>query len=132
MHGTPLASVTHDHLVQLNNCFEALHGPSFRKSPKQREMTIWEVVEETEKRVRRGEEAIAKAAKRKGTEEAAKMPAGALTRDQLGLGLSTTNRHWGFLRQLTTWFAKHHPLSPLDYSAFIENDDRNARDQRDP
>ncbi|ANK14385.1 site-specific integrase [Erythrobacter neustonensis] len=131
MFETPLARVTHDHLVQLNNCFEALHGPSFRKSPKQREMTIWEVVEETEKRVRRGEEAIAKAAKRKGTEDAVKMPAGALTRDQLGLGLSTTNRHWGFLRQLTTWFAKHHPLSPLDYSSFIENDDRNARDQRD-
>jgi integrase len=131
MHGKPLATVTHDDLVQLNHCFEALHGPSFRKSPKQREMTIWEVVEETEKRVRQGEEAIAKAAKRKGMEEAAKMPAGALTRDQLGLGLSTTNRHWGFLRQLTTWFEKHHPLSPLDYSAFIENDDRNARDQRD-
>lgn len=132
LHGQPLASVTHDHLVQLNNCFEALHGPSFRKSPKHREMTIWEIVEETEKRVRQGEEAVAKAAKRKSTEQAVEMPAGALTRDQLGLGLSTTNRHWGFLRQLTTWFAKHHPLSPLDYSAFIEDDGRNARDQRDP
>jgi integrase len=132
LHGQPLASVTHDHLVQLNNCFESLHGPSFRKSPKHREMTIWEIVEETEKRVRQGEEAVAKAAKRKSTEQAVEMPAGALTRDQLGLGLSTTNRHWGFLRQLTTWFAKHHPLSPLDYSAFIEDDGRNARDQRDP
>lgn len=132
MHGQPLATVTHDHLVQLNNCFEALHGPSFRKSPKHREMTIWEIVAETAERVRQGEKVIAKAAKGKDQNEAAKLPAGALTKDQLGLGLSTTNRHWGFLRQLTTWFAKHHPLSPLDYSAFIENDDRNARDQRDP
>lgn len=132
MHGQPLATVTHDHLVQLNNCFEALHGPSFRKSPKHREMTIWEIVAETAERVRQGEKAIAKAAKGKDQNEAVKLPAGALTKDQLGLGLSTTNRHWGFLRQLTTWFAKHHPLSPLDYSAFIENDDRNARDQRDP
>jgi integrase len=132
MHGQPLATVTHDHLVQLNNCFEALHGPSFRKSPKHREMTIWEIVAETAERVGQGEKAIAKAAKGKDQNEAVKLPAGALTKDQLGLGLSTTNRHWGFLRQLTTWFAKHHPLSPLDYSAFIENDDRNARDQRDP
>jgi len=131
MHGQPLASVTHDHLVQLNNCFEALHGPSFRKSPKHREMTIWEIVAETEERVRRGEKALAKAAKSKVKGEAVELPAGALSKDQLGLGLSTTNRHWGFLRQLTTWFEKHHPLSPLDYSAFIENDDRNARDQRD-
>jgi len=132
MHGAPLATVTHDHLVQLNNCFEALHGPSFRKSPKHRTMTIWEIVAETEERVRQGEEALAKAAKRKGVAGSVEMPAGALTRDQLGLGLSTTNRHWGFLRQLTTWFEKHQPLGTLDYGAFIENDDRNARDQRDP
>ena len=132
MHGQPLVSVTHDHLVQLNNCFEALHGPSFRKSPKHREMTIWDIVAETEKRVRQGEEAIAKAAKRKGKGESVEMPAGALTRDQLGLGLSTTNRHWSYLRQLTKWFEKHQPLSTLDYSAFIENDGRNAREQRDP
>jgi len=132
MHGRALATVTHDDLVQLNNCFGKLHGPSFRKSPKHREMTIWEIVEETEERVRQGGEAIAKAAKRKGKEGSVEMPAGALTRDQLGLGLSTTNRHWGFLRQLTTWFNKHHPLSPLDYGAFIEHDDRDPRDQRDP
>lgn len=81
--------------------------------------------------MRRGEEAIAKAGKRNDKGGIVEMPAGALTKGQLGLGLSTTNRHWGFLRQLTTWFEKHHPLSPLDYSAFIENDDRNARDQRD-
>lgn len=114
MHGQPLATVTHDHLVQLNNCFEALHGPSFRKSPRHREMTIWEIVAETEERVRQGEKALAKAAKGKEQNEAGGLPAGALTKDQLGLGLSTTNRHWSFLRQLTTWFAKHHPLSPLD------------------
>lgn len=131
MHGQPLATVTHDHLVLLNNCFEALHGPSFRKSPKHREMTIWQIVEEAGERVRQGEDAIAKAARRKDKGGTIELPASALTRDQLGLGLSTTNRHWGFLRQLTTWFEKHHTLSALDYSAFIESDDRNARDQRD-
>jgi integrase len=118
MHGQPLATVTHDHLVQLNTCFEALHGPSFRKSPTHREMTIWEIVAETAERVRRGEKAIAKAAKRKDQDEAVELPAGALTKGQLGLGLSTINCHWGFLRQLTTWFNKHQPLSPLDYSAW--------------
>lgn len=132
MHGRPLATVTHDDLVQLDNCFAKLHGPSFRKSPKHRSMTIWDIVAETDERVKQGEEAAQKEAKRAGKGGAPALPpAGSLTRDQLGLGVSTTNRHWGFLRQLTTWFAKHQPLSALDYSAFIENDDRDARDQRD-
>lgn len=131
MHGQPLAMVTHEHLVQLNNCFEALHGPSFRKSPKHREMTIWEIVAETAERVRQGEDAIAKAAKRKDKDEALELPAGALTKDQLGLGLSTTNRHWSFLRQLTDWFQKHQPIAPLDYKAFVEKPAIDPRDQRD-
>lgn len=131
MHGQPLATVTHDHLVQLNTCFEALHGPSFRKSPKHREMTIWEIVAETAERVRKGKEAIAKAAKRRNQDTPPEMPADTLTKDQLGLGLSTTNRHWGFLRQLTDWFAKHQPIGALDYSAFIEKPAIDPRDQRD-
>ncbi|MET3710764.1 integrase [Sphingomonas trueperi] len=131
MDGRPLATVTHDDLVQLNDCFAKLHGPSFRKSPQHRTMTIHEIVAETEARVQQGEKAVARGAKRKDEAGPPKIPAGALTRDQLGLGLSTTNRHWGFLRQLTTWFAKHQPLGALDYSAFIENDQRDARDQRD-
>lgn len=129
MHGRPLAAVSHDDLVQLNNCFGKLHGPSFRKSPKHRGMTIWEIVAETEERLKLAKAAADKAAKRAGKgEQLEEQPANELV---LGLGLSTTNRHWGFLRQLTSWFGKHHLLSPLDYSAFIENDERDARDQRD-
>jgi integrase len=131
MQGRPLATVTHDDLVRLNDCFERLHGPSFRKSPRHREMTIEEIVAETEERVRLGEKA-ARAAKRTGKGESARAaPSDALTRDQLGLGLTTTNRHWGFLRQLTSWFNKHQPLAALDYGAFIEADARDPRDQRD-
>lgn len=127
----PLATVTHDDLVTLNNCFERLHGPSFRKSPKHRGMTIFQIVAETEERVRRGEKAAARGSRltNKDSTKSA-LPADALTRDQLGLGLTTTNRHWGFLRQLTDWFAKHHPIAALDYSAFIEADARDPRKQR--
>ncbi|PKP95283.1 MAG: integrase [Alphaproteobacteria bacterium HGW-Alphaproteobacteria-14] len=131
MGGGPLATVTHDDLVQLNNCFGRLHGPSFRKSPKQRAMTIWEIVAKIEERVRKGEKAIAQAAKRKDKSATVEMPADALSEEQIGLGLTTTNRHWSFLRQLTTWFDTHHKLSPLNYGAFIENDCRDAREQRD-
>lgn len=132
MYGRPLSTVTHDDLVQLNNCFARLHGPSFRKSPEHRSMTIWQIVEETEARVQLGEDAAAKFAKRKAkSDQPYTAPPRSLTRADLGLGLSTTNRHWGFLRQLTDWFDKHHRLSSLDYSAFIETDTRNARDQRE-
>lgn len=44
MRGQTLATVTHDHLVQLNNCFEVLYGPPLRKSPEHRDMIIWERV----------------------------------------------------------------------------------------
>lgn len=109
MEGRPLATVTHDDLVTLNGCFEKLHGPTFRKSPRHREMTIREIVTETERKVTKKE----------------------LTNDEIGLGLTTTNRHWGFLRQLTDWFHGHLPLAKLDYSAFIEKDGSNPRDQRE-
>ena len=129
MGSRPLATVTHDDLVQLNQCFENLHGPSFRKSPRHRTMTIQEIVSETADRVKRGEDHVRRSAGiRLATDP---LPDDCLARDQLGLGLSTTNRHWGFLRQLTDWYSKHHPLAALDYSAFIEHDKRNARDQRD-
>ena len=129
MDGRALASVTHDDLVKLDQCFEKLHGPSFRKSPKHRDMTIWQIIDETEAKVVAGEDAMKKEAKRKGrvTDEVIK-PADHLSRKDLGLSLVTTNRHWGFLRQLTGWFNKHHPLAPLDYGAFIMNDTRNQRE----
>tara|TARA_R110000851_G_scaffold46552_4_gene113216 strand:- start:3139 stop:4674 length:1536 start_codon:yes stop_codon:yes gene_type:complete len=129
MDGRALATVTHDDLVKLDQCFEKLHGPSFRKSPKHRDMTIWQIIDETEAKVVAGEEAMKKEAKRKGRVTDTKIkPAEHLSRKELGLGVVTTNRHWGFLRQLTGWFNKHHPLGRLDYGAFIMNDTRNQRE----
>lgn len=131
--GRPLATVTHDDLVTLDSCFEKLHGPSWGKSPRHSKMTIWEIIDETEARVVAGEKALAKAAKCK---EKGVCKSNELTkhirRDGLGLGINTTNRHWGFLRQLTTWFSKHQPLAELDYGAFIMNDERDQRELRSP
>ncbi|PIX66844.1 MAG: integrase, partial [Sphingomonadales bacterium CG_4_10_14_3_um_filter_58_15] len=133
MDGRALATVTHDDLVKLDQCFEKLHGPSFRKSPQHRDMTIWEIIEETEAKVVAGEKAMAKEAKRKGRAADENIrPAKHLSRDDLGLGVVTTNRHWGFLRQLTGWFHKHQPLAELDYGAFIMNDTRNQRELQSP
>ncbi|TIX50500.1 site-specific integrase [Alteraurantiacibacter aquimixticola] len=109
MEGRPLAAVTQGELVRLNDCFNRLHGPSFRKSERQRGMTILEIVSETETRVKKGE----------------------LSSADTGLGIGTTNRHWGFLRQLTTWFQRHQSIADLDYSAFIVDDDRDPRTLRD-
>ena len=109
MTGRPLATATDADLVQLDKCFNNLHGPSFRKSERQRRMTIKDIVEENAIAVRKGE----------------------IAPDAIGLGIGTTNRHWGFLRQLTNWFQRHHPIAHLDYSAFIIDDDRDPRSLRD-
>lgn len=109
MEGRPLASVTDIDLGKLNAHFNRLHGPSFRKSPKHRTMTIQEIANQTDALV-----------------QAKKIP-----EDEIGLGIGTTNRHWGFLRQLTDWFARHQTIASLDYSAFIIADDRDPRTLRD-
>lgn len=109
MEGRPLASVTDIDLGKLNAHFNRLHGPSFRKSPKHRTMTIQEIADQTDALV-----------------QAKKIP-----EQEIGLGIGTTNRHWGFLRQLTDWFARHQTIASLDYSAFIIADDRDPRTLRD-
>ncbi|RZI61408.1 MAG: integrase, partial [Zymomonas sp.] len=106
MEGRPLADVTDADLGRLNVCFNRLHGPSFRKSPRQCKMTIQEIVAETQERIKNGE----------------------IHRRDVGLGVSTTNRHWGYLRQLTKWFSRHQPIANLDYSAFIYQDMRDPRE----
>lgn len=109
MPNRPLASITHADLLVLNDHFNRLHGPSFRKSPRQRDKTISQIADETDALVTDG-----------------KINAG-----EIGLGLVTTNRHWGFLKQLTEWFAMHQPLAALNYKALFIVDDRDERDQRD-
>ena len=130
MAGKPLAQVTQKDLVDLNRCFQKLHGPTFRKSKRQREMTIQEIVAEYADKIAKNKEA----AKRDGERRSGKAEAGEaeqhLTKDDLGLNAITTNRHWGFLRQLTNWFRDYHPLAKLDYGAFIVKDGRNQRSLR--
>jgi integrase len=132
MRGGPLATITHDDLVDLDDCFSKLHGPTFRKSPQHRDMTIWEIVAETAEKVAESEKLSRREARQaSGKSSEQKLPAKIITKADLGLGLTTTNRHWGFLQQLTTWFNKRQPLSELDYKALVIKRGRNPRDMRD-
>ena len=130
MDGRPLAQVTHDDLVTLNHCFQNLHGATFRKSKRQREMTILEIVAEYAAKVLEDGKAAERNSRNSAdgseTREAAKY----LTKADLGLNPITTNRHWGFLRQLTDWFSRNQPLAELDYGAFFVKDGRNQRTLR--
>lgn len=126
----PLAQVTQKDLVDLNRCFQKLHGPTFRKSKRQREMTIQEIVAEYAAKVAEGEKATARDFERKSSKAVAGQAAQYLTDDDLGLNAITTNRHWGFLRQLTDWFRDYHPLAKLDYGAMIVKDKRKQRSLR--
>ena len=131
MEGRPLAQITHDDLVTLNNCFERVHGATFLKSPRQQAMTIFEIVQEYESQVVDDDDVplAQRRRKQKKVEEDPKAPK-PLTRKDLGLALVTTNRHFISLRQLTNWFSGHQPIAPLDYGAFIMNKRGNARKDR--
>lgn len=129
MGGRPLAKVTHDDLVKLDQCFGVIHAKSFRKSERDRHKTIVEIAAETEKLIAAAEQAGTKTPA--GRESSGASSAEPITRDTVGLSIATTNRHWGFLRQLTRWFGEHQPLARLDFSAFIAVDARNARDMRE-
>jgi integrase len=131
MEGRPLAQITHDDLVTLNDCFEKVHGETFLRSPRQQAMTIVEIVEEYEAQVIDDDD-IPLAQRRKKPKpvtDESKAPK-PLTRKDLGLSLVTTNRHFGFLRQLTNWFSRHQPIAELDYGAFIMKNRRNPRKDR--
>jgi len=130
MGARPLAQVTQKNLVDLNRCFQKLHGATFRKSKRQREMTIQEIVEEYAAKIAKDKEAAERDAQSRSSKTEAGEAAQYLTEDDLGLNAITTNRHWGFLRQLTDWFRDYHPLAKLDYGAFIVKDGRNQRSLR--
>src|SRR3546814_10881915 len=98
MEGRPLASVTDIDLGKLNAHFNRLHGPSFRKSPKHRTMTIQEI----------------------GDQNDALVQAKKITEEEIGLGIGKTHRDWGFLSQSTDWFARHQTIESVDYWVFID------------
>jgi integrase len=127
MYGRPLSTITHDNLVTLDDCFDKLHGPTFRKSPRHRKMTIWEIIVETEAVITGSKKQGSPKSKGKSAEKKLDME---IDPEKLGLGSSTRNRHWNFLKQLTDWFNGHHPLAKLDYKAFLVDDNRNQRDLR--
>ena len=129
MNGRPLAQVTHDDLVLLHRCFGKLHGPTFRKSKRQREMTILEIVDKYAKKIAAKKEAAEAAIEKDRKDGSHDEQSAGITK--LGLNLVTTNRHWSFLRQLTTWFNGHHTLAKLNYGAFIVKDKRNQRNLRE-
>lgn len=131
MEGRPLSQVTHDDLVRLNQCFAKVHGKTFRKSKRQRAMTILQIVIEYEAQVARDAEEAERLAKQRSRGIDPEGQPEFLTIGDLGLNPATTNRHWGFLRQLTKWFSDHQPLAKLDYGAFIVNDKRNQRSLRE-
>ena len=129
MEGRPLAQITHDDLVNLNNCFENVHGATFLRSPKQQEMTILEIVDEYAAMIVEHDKP-ANHSRRPNADNADAESPNQLTTGELGLSLVTTNRHFGFLRQLTNWFSRHQPIADLDYSAFIMKKGGDARDDR--
>lgn len=130
MEGRPLAQVTQDDLVSLNSCFAKIHGPTFRKSQRQRAMTICEIASEYEAQLEKDQKEAERLAelRRRGIEQKPERPL--LTSSDFGLNRATTNRHWGFLRQLTKWFSDQHPLPKLDYGALIVKPKRNQRTLR--
>ena len=130
MESRPLALITHDDLVNLNDCFERVHGPTFFRSPRQQAMTILEIVEEYEAQVVEHDETAATPWRRPEIGQDDTDAPKHLTRADLGLSLVTTNRHFGFLRQLTKWFSRHQPIAELDYGAFIMKNRRNPRKDR--
>ena len=74
MGGRPLAQVSQKDLVDLNRCFQKLHGPTFRKSKRQREMTIQEIVAEYADKIAKDKVAANRDAERKSSKSDAGDP----------------------------------------------------------
>ena len=105
----PLHLLSRDVVVALNVHFSQL-PISHHKSPRHDPMTLEEICVEAAGEVKARKRDVA----------------------TIGLGIGTTNRHFLFLKELATWMARQVPSMPtIDWSDFIYEDDRSARDQRD-
>lgn len=105
----PLGSLAVANVVLLNGQFDRLPA-THHKSSRHNAMTLQEICDEA----------------------AAAVAAGTMKPDRIGLGATTTNRHFGFLRELCTWLRKKVPgMEEIDWRAFMFEDDRTAREQRD-
>ncbi|WP_294391270.1 site-specific integrase [uncultured Sphingomonas sp.] len=105
----PLRLLTREDVVTLNQHFAQL-PKSHHKSSRHHAMSLEEICREAEDDI----------------------AAGARDRTSLGLGATTTNRHFLFLKELVGWFSKQVPgTEDIPWSDFIYEDDRDAREQRD-
>lgn len=105
----PLRFLTRGSIVALNDHFSRL-PTSHHKSSRHQDMTLEEIC----------------------AEAAAEIAAKKRSPETIGLGATTTNRHFLFLKELTTWFAKQVPtMAAIDWADFIYEDQRDAREQRE-
>lgn len=105
----PLRLLTREDVVQLNDRFSRL-PVSHHKARRHDGMTLEQICEEAATEV--------KAGKRKAA--------------TIGLGSTTTNRHFLFLKELTGWLRRQiGEKDQIDWADFIYEDERDAREQRD-
>lgn len=105
----PIRLVGREDVVRLNEHFSRL-PVSHHKSRRHDAMSLEEICREAEAEVKAG------------------------TRDERTIGLqsTSTNRHFLFLKELVAWFGKQvDGVATIDWSDFLYEDDRDARDQRD-
>lgn len=105
----PLRALIREDVTKLNAHFARLPS-SHHKARRHDSMTLKEICCEAEAEVRAKARELA----------------------TIGLGPTTTNRHFLFLKELVEWFGRQVPdISPIAWGDFIYEDDRNAREQRD-
>lgn len=105
----PIRLVGREDVVRLNEHFSRL-PVSHHKSRRHDAMSLEEICREAEAEIKAG------------------------TRDvkTIGLQSTSTNRHFLFLKELVTWVGKQvNGVATIDWSDFLYEDDRDARDQRD-
>ena len=105
----PIRLVGRNDVVRLNEHFSRL-PVSHHKSRRHDKMSLEEICREADGEIKAG------------------------TRDAKTIGLqsTSTNRHFLFLKELVTWVGKQvDDVATIDWSDFLYEDDRDARDQRD-
>lgn len=105
----PLRLITRDDVVRLNEHFSRL--PTSHHKPRHHDsMTLEQICLEAAAQVEKGDR----------------------DKSTIGLGPTTTNRHFLFLKELVEWMRKQVPtMAAIDWSDFFYEDNRDAREQRD-
>lgn len=105
----PFWSLRQADILELMADFDRL-PPNHHKSPRHDAMSLKEI----------------------GAEAQRDIQAGKLSEAELGLGIGTMNRHFGFIRQLHDWMRRHVPQAQqIEWGDVIFADRRSAREQRE-